>query len=196
MASCSLPMLFPPVEIDGGVFCDGGVVMNSPLKPAIDAGAEEIYVIDLTPPPASYQPGTLSLAYHLLSAQFGSALSRDIDYARDRNSHFLAAYEDGRAPTGVLEIPRLERGPGGAVARRTSKYRYLRITVIRPSADLGGLEGFLKFEPESARTLIAAGERDAHWTLAFRREREVVAPDGSRISMLVHGEDTATVPPA
>ncbi len=57
MASSAVPGLFPPVEIDGEHFLDGGIVDSIPLGRAVDLGATEIYVLQvgrveepLTPP--------------------------------------------------------------------------------------------------------------------------------------------------
>lgn len=57
MASSAVPGLFPPVEIDGEHFFDGGLVDSIPLGRAVELGAREIYVLQvgrveqpLTPP--------------------------------------------------------------------------------------------------------------------------------------------------
>jgi NTE family protein len=49
LASCSIPLVYPPTEIDRVAFWDGGTVANTPLGPAIDAGAEDIIVVLMTP---------------------------------------------------------------------------------------------------------------------------------------------------
>jgi NTE family protein len=49
LASCSIPMVYPPTRIDDVAFWDGGTVANTPLSPAIDAGAEDIVVVLMTP---------------------------------------------------------------------------------------------------------------------------------------------------
>jgi NTE family protein len=49
LASCSIPMVYPPTRIDDVAFWDGGTVANTPLGPAIDAGAEDIVVVLMTP---------------------------------------------------------------------------------------------------------------------------------------------------
>ncbi len=38
LASMAIPAIFPPVEIDGELFIDGGVVDNVPIRRAIEAG--------------------------------------------------------------------------------------------------------------------------------------------------------------
>ena len=45
LASAALPSLLPPVEIDGDVYIDGGVVDNVPIGRAMALGAERIFVL-------------------------------------------------------------------------------------------------------------------------------------------------------
>ena len=49
LASCSIPLVYPPTRIEDVAFWDGGTVANTPLGPAIDAGAEDIVVVLMTP---------------------------------------------------------------------------------------------------------------------------------------------------
>jgi NTE family protein len=49
LASCSIPLVYPPTKIGDVAFWDGGTVANTPLGPAIDAGAEDIVVVLMTP---------------------------------------------------------------------------------------------------------------------------------------------------
>jgi NTE family protein len=49
LASCSIPLIYPPTRIDDVAFWDGGTVANTPLGPAVDAGAEDIVVVLMTP---------------------------------------------------------------------------------------------------------------------------------------------------
>jgi NTE family protein len=185
LASCSLPLIFPPVTIGDSEFCDGGVVMNSPLKPAIDAGADEIYVLDLTPPPRSYREGTLPLAYQVMSAQFASALQRDIQYAEDLNNQFLAAHLEGRLVGGKFEVKTMDPRPESVGKIISRHYRYVRLNVIRPTTDLAGIGGFLRFDPHTAAEWINAGERETKKLLERRYEHEVQGPDGSKIKAVL-----------
>ena len=61
LASSAVPAIFPPVEIDGERYIDGGVVNNVPIRRAIEGGATRIVVLLCSPPvytPASPQaPG-------------------------------------------------------------------------------------------------------------------------------------------
>ena len=49
IASCSIPIVYPATEVHGNLYWDGATVANTPLGPAIDAGAEEIVVVIMTP---------------------------------------------------------------------------------------------------------------------------------------------------
>lgn len=45
LASCALPAAFPPVEIDGATYIDGGVIDNVPISRALLRGYERIIVL-------------------------------------------------------------------------------------------------------------------------------------------------------
>ncbi len=55
LASAAMPAIFPPIEIEGDRYIDGGVVNNVPIRRAIDAGATRIVVLLCTSP--VYAPG-------------------------------------------------------------------------------------------------------------------------------------------
>jgi NTE family protein len=47
LASAAVPGFFPPVEIDGEHYIDGGVVNSIPISPAVEAGARVVYVLQV-----------------------------------------------------------------------------------------------------------------------------------------------------
>ena len=47
LASSSIPGVFPPVEIDGEHFYDGGLVNSVPISRAIELGASTLYVLQV-----------------------------------------------------------------------------------------------------------------------------------------------------
>ncbi len=57
IASCSIPVIYPPTVLDGVRYWDGGTVANTPLSPALDAGAEDIVVVIMTPWEKDETPG-------------------------------------------------------------------------------------------------------------------------------------------
>ncbi len=44
-ASCALPLLFPPIEIDGRKYMDGGIADSIPFRQALDEGCDKVIVI-------------------------------------------------------------------------------------------------------------------------------------------------------
>jgi NTE family protein len=47
LASTALPGAFPPVDIDGELYIDGGVVNNVPISKAFEMKAKTVYVLDV-----------------------------------------------------------------------------------------------------------------------------------------------------
>lgn len=50
MGSAAIPVLFPPVNIDGTYYSDGGMRLNTPMSPAIHMGADRVMVIGMHAP--------------------------------------------------------------------------------------------------------------------------------------------------
>lgn len=79
-ASAAIPGVFPPVTIDGITYVDGGVANNTPISHAVNAGADEIWVLPagyacaLPSPPAS----ALGVAVQALGLLVHSRLIHDI----------------------------------------------------------------------------------------------------------------------
>ncbi|HMK97518.1 MAG TPA: patatin-like phospholipase family protein [Acidimicrobiales bacterium] len=96
MASAAIPGLFPPVRIEGRWLMDGSIVSDTPLAPAIEAGATRIYVLSsgpggIEPRPASALGTLLRSTSIVLSRAHTSALGR----------------WSGRAEIFVLPVPRV-----------------------------------------------------------------------------------------
>ena len=47
LASAALPLLFPPILVNDRLLVDGGLRMNTPLRPVIRAGADRVIVVSL-----------------------------------------------------------------------------------------------------------------------------------------------------
>lgn len=80
MASAAIPSVFPPVELDGHVLMDGGVVNNTAISAAGNLGADVIYVLPtgyacaLPHPPGS----ALGMALHAVSLAIQRRLVADV----------------------------------------------------------------------------------------------------------------------
>jgi NTE family protein len=152
MASSALPGVFPSVEIGNEPYVDGGVVMNTPLRPAIEAGATALHVIYVDPDvhrvSLPRHRNTLNTLYRTLVITFGLTVSRDIRMAEAINK-------------------RLRRNQAAAFTtvqtgeRRPRPYRPLTIHRYHPTDDLGGTFRWLDFDRDHIVRLIARGYEDA-----------------------------------
>jgi predicted acylesterase/phospholipase RssA len=152
LASSAIPGVFGSVDIDGEPYVDGGVVMNTPLRPAIQAGADQLHVIYMDPDvlriPLPRVRNTMNTFYRMLVISFGLTVSRDIATASAINR---------RVQRGEAAVDRsvLTGAP------RPTDYRPLTIHRYQPSDDLGGTFRWLEFDGEHVHRLIQRGYDDA-----------------------------------
>jgi len=71
LASASIPLLFPAVPIGGRLLWDGGLLVNTPLAPVVDLGADEIVTILVTARPRARGDEPF--------ANLGEAIERTVD---------------------------------------------------------------------------------------------------------------------
>lgn len=67
IASCSIPIVYPATSLKKKLFWDGAVVANTPIAPAIDAGAEDLVIVIMTPM-ADQEDSAISPPNNLLEA--------------------------------------------------------------------------------------------------------------------------------
>ena len=143
-ASTAIPGVFPAVDIDFGgdrrPFADGGLLMNSPLNPAIESQARTIHLICVNPlvealPHDSINNSLETITQALVAAVAGF-INSDLDHAR------------------------LVNRIAGIVRRRHSDEFYNSVTIHRyhpQIGHLGGVAGLLDFTPEHVEELIHDG---------------------------------------
>jgi predicted acylesterase/phospholipase RssA len=152
LASSAIPGLLPSVEIGDEPFVDGGVVMNTPLKPAIEAGASDLHVVYMDPDvirvPLPRQRNTLNTLYRMVVISFGLTVSRDIRTAAAINLR-VRRDQDSANKTALTGEPRGKR------------YRPLTIHRYHPREDLGGTFRWLDFNRDHVAGLIERGFEDA-----------------------------------
>ncbi len=155
LASCALPVIFPSVRIRGKEYMYGGLVMQAPLQPAVDAGCTVIHLIHNEPKVENRTPDEESSAMEMLNRTVAVALSatveRDLD-GRRRTNRILDTFDRVKAAKGVDVKPFLEDA---------QNYRRVTVHQYRPKDPLGGKRGYLDFSRDSVETYIAAGARDA-----------------------------------
>ncbi len=137
LASSAMPLLFPWQEINGIPYWDGGVMVNTPIAPALDFGADEIIVVLLSPVGHKklLQPDTvLKAGEHLFE-------------------HFLSgSYQANLRNYGLRDK--------GSLSNSNHKTRP-EIVTLAPSKMLG-FKSLLSFSKTQANQLIEEGYNTAH----------------------------------
>jgi NTE family protein len=113
LASCALPGGYPPVEHDGRLLVDGGVVNNVPVSHALSGPVSQVYVCDTSADLETHLPRS---AVEVILRAFAIARQgrarRDLErYEHDPRVTFLPRVVDRRRPfdfTGAEEL--LEAG--------------------------------------------------------------------------------------
>jgi NTE family protein len=138
LASASIPVLFPMVEDGGRHYWDGGTVVNTPLRPAIEAGATEITCVLLSPVGARELPPPANLW------------------------EAIARYTDLRMMGNLKEDIMHAEFINGLVAAGTADpaWHHIDFHVVSPHETLG-LTTILNFDSRLATRLITQGHRDA-----------------------------------
>jgi len=157
LASTAIPGVFPPVEIYHTKYVDGGLLLNTPLSPAIkglrtiapDKKDEWIlHVIYLDPDLKDVPPGrgnnTMDMISRFAALSFASQVNRDIKQAR----HINRALE-------------LKQKDGSVDPPKGFEYRPLTIHRYHPRDTLGGVLGLLAFDSDYIGSLISRGFEDA-----------------------------------
>ena len=166
LASSAIPGVFPSVHIGGAPYVDGGVVMNTPLRPAIDAGADVIHVVSVNPQirlmKSSDLNSTTSEIYRALAISLESAINRDVEMAA-RINHGIRILENAEKglynPASPLETAVLALG---GRAGKPQNLAYKQLTIHRYElADPGeSFLSWLDFSPARIQSLIDAGYND------------------------------------
>ncbi|MBZ5507115.1 MAG: patatin-like phospholipase family protein [Acidobacteriia bacterium] len=143
LASSAIPGVFSAVEIGNSLYVDGGVVMNTPLKPVIDSGAEILHVIYAEPAvantPLPQLPSTAGAISRALEIALGTMLKKDIQLAAKVNLQ-VASRKDNH--------PR-------------SKSSHRQVIIHRYSSNEAQDIGWLSFGQDGLKRLIELGFRDA-----------------------------------
>jgi len=149
LASCSIPAIFPWCEINGELYWDGGVMANTPIAPAINAGATEVLVVLMAPlageqvdPPQSTRQA-LAWAFDMITIGSAQNLTRSLAYQLGGD---LRDYQNSLAEHHCVEI-------GG-----------IRIGVVEPTS-ASGLDSVLDLNPHNVKARIEAGYQDARQQL-------------------------------
>jgi NTE family protein len=184
-ASGAIPGLFPAVHVDAperarGWYFDGGTRLNTPIKPALELGADRVIVIGLNSvAPAREQrlagphrPDVFEAAAQVMQ---GTIIDRLVEDMRELAAENVEDGDDHKVVPYVFVAPK-ELNEIGAIATRVWRDRYAGVSGLIRDRNLallgrfvaggddpvhGELLSFLFFSPEFARELIELGQRHA-----------------------------------
>jgi NTE family protein len=133
-ASGAIPLLFRPVEITTprrarGHYIDGGTRLNSPIKPALQLGADRVIVVGLEPfaeafarPLSCRAPGIADVAANVLDGLLVDQVAHDLRRLAIINSFFVES-----ASTGPMASTRAYR-----ISRGHAPYRPISYALVAP----------------------------------------------------------------
>src|ERR1039457_5711685 len=119
MASCAVPGLLPPVEIDGGHYFDGGVVDSIPVGRAVALGASTVYVL---------QVGRIESPLAVTTRPWGVGL---VAFEISRRHRF---HEDMASLPDDVRVHVLSTG-GDRLAPGLAQFRYRDMTMVGQSIE-------------------------------------------------------------
>lgn len=138
LASAAIPLVFPSVDIDGYLHCDGGLRLNTPMSPAIHCEADRLLVVGVSSAqhagggslaPGKH-PGAPFLMGKMLNAFLLDHLNSDIAEL-DRVNALLRQGTEVHGANFIAEMNVLAARDG------SSPRRVIDYLAIRPSIDIG-----------------------------------------------------------
>lgn len=148
MATAAVPIAFPPRQLHGsGLWVDGGLVRNTPMRAAIDRGAEEIFMCLLHPEQVNVCPTNM-----------WQLLARCLDIVLDASARK------------ELEVAQLYNRLIEQGSEEATGMRSVRIEVFQPRRPVNIT--LLDIDPDFSKKLIQQGYEDAmdHLVSAFQEE--------------------------
>lgn len=165
-ASAAIPIFFPSVWVRSprraaGWYIDGGTRLNTPLKPALDLGADRIVVVGMdavsepepaTPRKGEEPPDFGDGALHVLQGRLVDPMIEDVRMLGNTNLFFgngsraASEYRKARGKPPYRVVPYIfiapeRHGAIGALASEVFKARYGSLTSLRGLRELAVLRG-------------------------------------------------------
>jgi NTE family protein len=143
IASAAIPLLFPPVKIDGAYYSDGGLRQNTPLSPVLRLGADRVLVIGLRhedptrmpPSPGAAKDEAYPGALYLLGKVADALMLDRLEYDLLRLEGFNMLIGGGAQTYGDKAF--VDTLHETSMRMRGARYRHIHTLVIRPSRDIG-----------------------------------------------------------
>lgn len=175
IASGSLPLFFPAIDIDGMHYGDGSVGLISPLRGALRFNVEKVMIIGTRQAPFMVKPeivnsediGFAQVLGNMLNGLFLDNLDRDIEMVNRMNeiARLLSIWNKHKSPWRPVETLYLR--PTRSMAAMAQDHYKAMPTLLRMLLNVlgaknqsGDLLSFLLFEKEFTQQLIEAGYTD------------------------------------
>lgn len=167
--SAAIPGIFRPVRIGSDRYVDGGVLMNTPLKCAIQAGGTTLHVIYMDPDvrniPIRALESTINAMDRMMLIASAAKVDQDIETAAWINAglEVVERLAAGGAASAV-DVRDFIRVAGQIYERLQAGSPYKKLTIHRyhPHDDLGGgALALLNFDRDQVDGLIKRGFNDA-----------------------------------
>lgn len=175
IASGSLPLFFPGVDIDGMHYGDGSVGLISPLRGALRFNVEKVLIIGTRQLPALNKPdvinhddiGFAQVLGNMLNGLFLDNLDRDIEMVNRMNeiARLLSIWNKHKSPWRPVETLYL-RPTTSMAAMAQDHYKAMPallrmlLNVLGAKNHSGDLLSFLLFEKEFTQQLVETGYAD------------------------------------
>jgi NTE family protein len=135
MASAALPIFFPAIKVGNQWYGDGGIRLTAPLSPALHLGAGRILAVSTRYDRTQAESDALAVSGYPPPAQVLGVML---------NAVFLDLVDQD-----ALRLENINRLLASLPPQERRGMRPVRLTVIRPSLDLGRLAA--EFEPQLPR---------------------------------------------
>ena len=183
LASCSIPIVYPPTKIGDTAYWDGGTVSNTPLGPAIDAGASDIVVVLMTPwEDEHHRPrytssggiqGLLSAAQAAFEWALLASFQADLKLFRRTNEVVQLRGELARLQAENVALKAQLAGQSAASSSPQAEVRHRDIqwpVIISPAEPIP-VADIIRYDPDNHEKLHELGYQDAKaaWRRAGRQ---------------------------
>lgn len=188
MASSAIPILFPPISIDGAEYGDGCVRNSTPCSPSLRMGADKLFVIGVRTQkpfekisPDQNQSATqnskhtsfITIMNTLLNAVLLDSVEQDVQRILRINElvrQVQTRQKSAEPPDSSLrEIPALCISPSINIGELARHYAHRLPRIVRSSLNtFGSLDdaheiiSYLMFDSDFCKKLIAYGYDDAY----------------------------------
>jgi NTE family protein len=188
MASSAIPILFPPININGADYGDGCVRNSTPCSPSLRMGAEKLFVIGVRAQKPFEAAATkkkinssetqkhasfITIMNTLLNAVLLDSVEQDVQRIL-RINELVHKAQDGKKTTNtkngyLREIPALCISPSINIGELARQYAHRLPRIVRSSLNtFGSLDdaneiiSYLMFDSDFCKKLIAYGHDDAY----------------------------------